>query len=150
MCMNAGDHMLSLAQAAKAAGKSRPTIARAIKSGRLSAGRAADGSYEIDAAELVRVFPLAPHGAGTMKQSVPLDGAGLDMTMSPAFSASEREALHARFLEQSETIRRLWQRLDVADQRVMAEVEELGRVGRLKVSVAGAARASAIDGSWSL
>jgi hypothetical protein len=31
--------------------------------------------------------------------------------------------LHARIAEQAETIRNLWQRLDAADQRVVAEVE---------------------------
>ena len=52
-------HMFSLAQAAKAAGKSRPTIARAIQAGRLSATKNDDGSYAIDPAELARVFPRA-------------------------------------------------------------------------------------------
>jgi hypothetical protein len=63
--------MFSPAQAAKAAGKSRPTIARAIKNGKLSAARADDGSYEIDPAELARVFPLVGHESGPMKQTVP-------------------------------------------------------------------------------
>ena len=116
--------MFSLAQAAKATGKSRPTIARAIKNGRLSASRADDGSYEIDPAELSRVFPLAGQDAGTMKQTVPGNGAGT----SPAISAGEVEALHARIAEQTETIRQLWQRLDVADQRVAAEAEERRRL----------------------
>ena len=47
---------LSLSQAAKATGKSKSTINRAIKSGRLSAARHEDGTYTIDAAELSRVF----------------------------------------------------------------------------------------------
>jgi hypothetical protein len=51
--------MYSLAQAAKAAGKSKPTIARAIKAGKLSATRGEDGSYTIDPSELARVYPLA-------------------------------------------------------------------------------------------
>lgn len=36
---------------------SKSTILRAIKSGRLSATRKADATYEIDAAELERVYP---------------------------------------------------------------------------------------------
>jgi len=36
----------------------------------------------------------------------------------------EAESLDARIAEQAETIRNLWQRLDAADQRVAAEVEE--------------------------
>ena len=47
--------------AAKATGKSKPTISRAIKNGLISATRTADGTgYVIDAAELHRVFPPLP------------------------------------------------------------------------------------------
>lgn len=48
---------LSLSQAAKTAGKSKSTINRAIKSGKLSATRHDDGTYTIAASELFRVFP---------------------------------------------------------------------------------------------
>jgi hypothetical protein len=47
----------SLAEAATAAGKSKMTIQRAIKSGKLSASRRDDESYDIDPSELHRVFP---------------------------------------------------------------------------------------------
>ncbi len=50
--------MYSLAQAAKASGKSKPTLVRWIKTGRLSAKRNNDGSYTIDPAELARVSPI--------------------------------------------------------------------------------------------
>ena len=49
--------MLTLGQAAKASGKAKVTLARAIKSGRFSASRTEDGSYVIDPAELHRVYP---------------------------------------------------------------------------------------------
>jgi excisionase family DNA binding protein len=48
----------SLAEAAKAVGVSKPTLFRAIKSGRLSATRRDDGSYDVDPAELHRAFPV--------------------------------------------------------------------------------------------
>ena len=63
----------TLGTAAKATGKSKPTIQRAVKTGKLSAVRKTDGSYEIDPAELHRVFPplpLAGDDAAAMKQSV--------------------------------------------------------------------------------
>lgn len=47
----------TLGTAAKATGKSKATIHRAIKGGVLSASRSDDGSYEIDPAELHRVYP---------------------------------------------------------------------------------------------
>jgi hypothetical protein len=47
----------TLGDAAKATGKSKTTLHRAIKSGRISASKAEDGSYSIEPAELHRVFP---------------------------------------------------------------------------------------------
>lgn len=51
---------LSLSQAAKLTGKSKSTINRAIKTGKISATRHDDGSYSIDPAELSRAFNLEP------------------------------------------------------------------------------------------
>lgn len=48
---------LTLSQAAKLTRKSKSTLNRAIKSGRLSAIRNEDGTFSIDPAELLRVFP---------------------------------------------------------------------------------------------
>lgn len=62
----------TLGTAAKATGKSKPTIHRAIKSGKISATRKEDGSYEIDPAELHRVFDLVTDNSNdteSMKQS---------------------------------------------------------------------------------
>lgn len=55
----------TLGEAAKAVGKSKTTLHRAIKSGRISAQRTSDGSYSIDSAELHRVFPPLPTVTGT-------------------------------------------------------------------------------------
>lgn len=56
---------LSLSQAAKASGRSKSTIGRAIKDGRLSAIRNADDTFSIDPSELFREFPKG--GPGTDK-----------------------------------------------------------------------------------
>lgn len=48
---------LTLGQAAKEVGKSKTALSNAIKNGRLSAGKSEGGSYEIDPAELFRVYP---------------------------------------------------------------------------------------------
>lgn len=63
----------TLGQAAKAVGRSKPTIQRSIKSGRLSATLKDDGSYEIDPAELHRVYPVPGTVTGNMKQVVTHD-----------------------------------------------------------------------------
>jgi DNA-binding transcriptional MerR regulator len=47
--------ILSMGQAAKAAGITKATLARYIKSGKVSAEKQLDGSYHIDASELDRI-----------------------------------------------------------------------------------------------
>lgn len=49
---------ITLGQAAKLTGKGKTTLTRAIQAGRLSATRRADGGYEIDPAELARVYDI--------------------------------------------------------------------------------------------
>lgn len=50
--------MVTLGEAARLTGLGKTTLARAIKSGRLSATRTEFGSYQIDPAELSRVYPF--------------------------------------------------------------------------------------------
>lgn len=47
----------SLSEAAKATGKNKTTVQRAIKNGKISASKGDSGSYEIEPSELHRVFP---------------------------------------------------------------------------------------------
>lgn len=47
----------TLGQAAKATGLSKPTLSDAIKKGRISASKDDFGRYQIDPAELHRVYP---------------------------------------------------------------------------------------------
>ena len=67
---------LSLSQAAKLTEKSKSTINRAIKTGKLSATRHDDGSYSIDPAELSRVFNMEPHNSSKRSDAQP-DGTRL-------------------------------------------------------------------------
>lgn len=48
----------TLGEAAKATGKSKTTLHRAIKSGKISATKKENNSYSIDPSELHRVFPI--------------------------------------------------------------------------------------------
>lgn len=47
----------TLSKAAVATGKNKATIQRAIKNGKISAGKNSSGAYEIDPSELHRVYP---------------------------------------------------------------------------------------------
>ena len=49
--------MLTLGQAAKMTGKSKPTISKAVKDGRISGKKGKDGVFQIEVSELLRVYP---------------------------------------------------------------------------------------------
>ena len=90
---------LSLTQAAKATGKSKSTINRAIKSGKLSAVRHTDGSYSIEGSELSRVFQIGTHDRSEWVNPEPL--------MEPARTAileSENAALRAALDREREAL----------------------------------------------
>jgi hypothetical protein len=55
----------SLKQAADAVGRGKPAILKAIKSGRISAKKDDTGQWQIDPAELHRVYPVAIAGNGS-------------------------------------------------------------------------------------
>jgi hypothetical protein len=61
--------VLTLGQAARLTGLGKTTLTRAIKAGRLSASRREDGSYEIDPAELSRVYSIRTETPETAAQS---------------------------------------------------------------------------------
>jgi hypothetical protein len=103
----------TLGQAARATGKAKPTIARAIQIGRLSASRADDGTWSIDPAELHRVYPMTGQTNGQILRDLPGEPAS-----ALAELLTERDRLVA---EQAETILDLRARLD-------AEAEERRRL----------------------
>lgn len=55
--------------AAKAVGKTKSTITKAISSGKLSAIKNDNGAWEIDASELYRVYPPTPLETVEIKQN---------------------------------------------------------------------------------
>ena len=50
----------TLGEAAKAVGKSKATLSKAIKNGKISAAKNVDGSFSIEPSELHRVYPPTP------------------------------------------------------------------------------------------
>lgn len=114
---NGGSAMYTLGEAARATGKSKPTIARAIQSGRLSAARGDDGAYAIDPAELSRIYPVTGNGVGHAQRSEPGPNDG---------QASEH--LLRLVTEQADTIRDLRARLDAERARFDTESEERRKV----------------------
>jgi hypothetical protein len=57
--------LYSLKQAADAVGRGKPAILKAIKNGRISAQKDDNGQWQIDPAELHRVYPVIATGNGS-------------------------------------------------------------------------------------
>jgi len=90
----------TLGTAAKATGKSKTTIQRAVSKGKISAHKDEDGSYSIDPSELHRVFPRVTDE--TVSSDPNLDASGphdetpelrVKIEALEAMLAREREAL---------------------------------------------------------
>lgn len=122
----------SLSDAAKATGKNKTTIQRAIKNGKISAAKAESGAYEIDPSELHRVFPLATaqpdaqrvHSNDAQQPSVALENKDLErisqLEKELAVAQSRGISLEEQRQQMSETIEDLRGRLDRSEDRVTA------------------------------
>jgi Helix-turn-helix domain len=99
----------TLAQAAKACGKSKSTVLRSIRAGRLSAVRdELTGGWLIEPVELHRLYPAradAERGAA-------------DDTARNGHDAAETDELRARLADAHQTIEDLRRRLDVATEQL--------------------------------
>ena len=106
----------TLGQAAKATGKSKNTLVRAIQSGKISGQRQADGSYTIDPAELHRIYQAVSGTGSTGHQTGPVS-----LQAQCELLEREREVLLA-------TLTDLRQRLDAADAERRIAQERLTAV----------------------
>jgi excisionase family DNA binding protein len=94
--------MVTLGNAAKQLGLSKPTLSKAISRGHLSATRREDGSFAIDPSELARWYEGARHrfhlqrGDDTGQRLQPSTG-GADATNGSAAGADGTDDIHVRF-----------------------------------------------------
>ena len=109
----------TLGTAAKATGKSKPTIQRAIKSGKISAKKNENGTYAIDPAELHRVYPPVSSNSnesGTVKQS--------ETPNSNGMLQREIELLREQLDRERDTVTDLRRRLDAESEERRSANEE--------------------------
>ena len=111
---------LSLTQAAKAAKISKSTLSVALQKGRLSAVHLPDGSYQIEPAELFRVFPPKPETT----QAEPGVRAASESPLNPTEPTSPNMAVLRTELARVEA---LLQREREALQREQDRVADLQR-----------------------
>lgn len=116
----------SLKQAATATGKSKPTILRAIQTGKISAEKDEQGEWQIEPAELHRVYPPVSERNGSDEPECN-DTQQADSPVETALLRAEVQQMRERFAsieidrererrEASETIGDLRRRLDQSEQ----------------------------------
>jgi len=123
---------ISLGQAAKLAGVGKTTLSRAIKAGKLSASRRDDGSYEIDPAELGRVYEIKAETPETVSATRPV-AHHTTPTVTPDDAAIQTELTGARQLiellkSQIEDLRGDrdgWRQQAEASQRLLTHVQQV-------------------------
>jgi len=100
---------LTLKQAAEQSGKSKSTIQRAIKKGKLSASKNEDGTYAIDPSELSRVYDAT----STQHSSEPIRN-------NDELLETKVAMLEDQLSREREAVDDLRKRLDRAEERVYA------------------------------
>ena len=122
----------SLSEAAKATGKNKTTIQRAIKNGKISASKGDSGSYEIEPSELHRVFPpVAAQRDAQHRQSNDTQQSKsasinsglarvLELEKELAVAHERVNGLEAHKEQMADTINDLRKRLDSSEGRVTA------------------------------
>lgn len=123
--------MFTLGQASKETKVSKATLSRAIKSGRISASKNDKGGFDIDPAELFRVFPRNSEtvsGNSTMKQTVtPIE------TPETARLEAEIQGLKAQLSMMREYVddlkgqRDKWQEQAEQSQRILQDMRPVKR-----------------------
>ena len=119
--------MFTMGQAAIEAGVSKATLSRAIKSGKVSAKKNENGGWDIDPAELFRVYPPRNISNGCGNPS-------MKQTVTPVEPANETAALQAQIdglkaqvdlmresLGDLKTQREGWQKQAEASQRLLSD-----------------------------
>ena len=121
--------MLSLSEAAKTAGVSKSTIWRACKAGRVSFKRTDTGEFQIDAAELHRVFPFHATGGNGKMNHHATGVAQTEMAILEARIAALKDMAEL-MREQLEDVRKdrdAWRAQAEANQRLVADARTSSR-----------------------
>lgn len=107
---------LSASQAAKAVGKSVPTITRAIKSGKLTAEKLSSGGYEVEPSELFRVWEAVKNEGDATPPML-----GRETPIETSVLQAKLEVTEQRFEDAQRTIEDLRNRLDAesAERRAL-------------------------------
>jgi hypothetical protein len=120
----------TLGEAAKATSKSKATISKAIKSGRISARKDETGTFQIDPSELHRVYPPTVFSEQHKTPSTPPVNADIDGTIREL--QARLEAAYERLSDKETVISDLREDRDKWRQQATALLEDHRPKGFLK------------------
>ena len=103
----------SVKQAAEATGKAKPTILRAIQKGKISAKKDEHGEWEIDPAELHRIYEPVPAGTDTHTDA------------NGTADSREIELLREMLADKDKQIESLNRRLEAVDEERRTTLRQL-------------------------
>ena len=126
--------MHTLGTAAKAAGLNKSTVLRAIKSGKISATKNEHGEWQIDPAELHRVYPPvadAPRRTSAeQRHATPGQADATALLEAQIASLKDVAALMREQLQDIRNDRDAWRSQAEANQRLLTAAHPRGRVWR--------------------
>ena len=114
---------LTLGQASKLVGKSKPTISNAIKNGKLSADKV-DGVFQIEKSELVRVYPEKTKAADAPKPAPKTTGGSAVAALEKKHLEEKVAELEARLAKAEDKAETAETREREANARVFALIED--------------------------
>lgn len=126
----------TLGEAARAVHRSKSTLSKAIKSGRLSCMSRESGEYQIAAAELYRVFPANSNSNGEIERLATLEETGRTAVLQAHLEGmqgeleqvkGERDDLRRRLDAEAEERRKLTALLTDERPKAEAPVPNAGR-----------------------
>ena len=113
--------MLSLSEAATAAGIAKSTIWRAVKTGRVSAIRTITGTYQVDPAELFRVFPAVPKNVDMKQPATAMEPGALPALEAQISALKEVSSLLKEQLEDTRKDQDAWRTQAESNQRLLVD-----------------------------
>ena len=115
--------MLTLGQASKLVGKSKPTIAKAVTDGKLS-GQKVDGVYQIEKSELIRVYGEKPKQSDKAKAEPKASGGSAIAELEKKHLEEKVAELEARLAKAEDKAETAETREREANARVFALIED--------------------------
>jgi molybdopterin converting factor small subunit len=115
--------LLTLGQASKLVGKSKPTISKAVKDGKL-AGQKVDGVFQIEKSELVRVYGELRKQSDKTTTTSKLTGGSAVAELEKKYLEDKVADLEARLAKAEDKVETAETREREANARVFALIED--------------------------